>query len=226
MSKVSRFAFALVLSLTLGFGADVAGNWKMSADAPDGNTYKFTLAVKGSGSDMTGTVSSPELGSVALKEVAFSGNELTFKLPYGEVGLIAFKLTMTGDSLKGTLATPQGDTGTVEGTREAAAAAATATSTGAVNVTGKWKLVVKSPSGTDILATLDVKQEGATVSGDIATDAGSTPISDGKVDGNDFQFKIPLGDGTYEVKGKVNGGEYKGEYKGPSGGGTFVGTRG
>ena len=224
MSKLARFAVALAVSLALGFGADVAGNWKMSADAPDGNTYKFTLAVKGSGSDMTGSVSSPELGSVALKEVAFSGDELTFKMPYGEVGLIAFKLTMAGDSMKGTLATPQGDTGTVVGTREAAAASA-ASSTGAVNVTGKWKLVVKSPSGTDILATLDVKHEGATVSGDIATDAGSTPISDGKVDGSDFQFKIPLGDGTYEVKGKVNGGEYKGEYKGPSGGGTFVGTR-
>jgi hypothetical protein len=62
MSKVSRFALALALSLALGFGADVAGNWKMSADAPDGNTYKFTLAVKGSGSDMSGTISSPELG--------------------------------------------------------------------------------------------------------------------------------------------------------------------
>ena len=39
MSKVSRFAFALVLSLTLGFGADVAGNWMIWDVGPVGYTY-------------------------------------------------------------------------------------------------------------------------------------------------------------------------------------------
>jgi len=153
-----------------------------------------------------------------LKDVAFKDSELTFKLPYAEVGLIDFKLRLDGDSLKGTLATPQGDTGTVTGTRETAAVSP--------NVTGKWSILAKGSSGNDSSVTLDVKQEGGKLSGSITTDQGTVPISDGKIDGNQIEFKISLDDGSYTVNGTVDGNQMKGSYKSSSGsGGTFTGTK-
>lgn len=226
MSKASRLTLAFAASLAFAYSADIVGAWKMTADGPDGNTYKFNVVVKNSGSYAADLISD-QIGTVALQDVAFKDDTLTFKFPYPGVGLIDFKLKLDADSLKGSLATPDGAAGPVTGTRDAAAPAkAFVSTTGSANVTGKWKLVAKHPSGGgEIQATLDLKQEGARVSGEIATDAGALPISDGKVDGSDFSFKIPLGDGTYEVKGKVAGSEYKGEYKGPSGGGSFVATK-
>ncbi len=225
MSKVFRLTLALAASMALGFSADVAGTWKMSADAPDG-VHKFDLVVKEAGGAYTARVQSDEMGgSLDMQEVAFKDGTLTFKLPYGGVGLIDFKLKVDADSLKGSFTTPQGDSGTVDGKRDKGAAPAAASGAGSVNVTGKWKLVAKAPGGGDIPATLELKQEGSKVSGEISTDAGEAPISDGKVEGSQFSFKIPRGDGTYEVTGTVTGSEYKGEYKGPSGGGTFTASK-
>jgi hypothetical protein len=218
MTRLLRMTLAFGAILATSFGAGINGNWKMSADAPDGNNYKFTLAVKGSGSEMSADLISADRGTVALKEVAFANETLSFKLPYGEIGMILFKLKLDGDTLKGTLATEGGDTGTVQGTREAAAAA------GAANVSGKWTVVAKSESGREVHAQFDLKQDGEKVTGDLSTDQGSIPISDGKVAGDQFTFTIQMG-GGYDLKGTVKGGEIKGAYKSADGNGLFVATK-
>ena len=117
MSKFLCASLLFVLSATLAFGGEPAGKWKMTAEGPDGNTYHFDLTVKGEGGKWTGSVRSDEAGTIDLQEVAFRDNQLTFKLTYAEVGVIAFTLRLDGDTLKGTLITPDAESGTVSGTR-------------------------------------------------------------------------------------------------------------
>jgi precorrin-6B methylase 2 len=75
-------------------------------------------------------------------------------------------------------------------------------------VDGKWTL----PQG-----TLTLKQQYQTISGTL----GSTPISDGKLHGNDITFKV----GNAQYAGKVNGTTIEGTVTGGSGG-AFTAKRG
>lgn len=213
----------VALSLaSMAWAGGVAGKWKMTASAPDGNTYKVELVVKEDGGKLAATLES-ERGTMPLEEVALNGGELTFKLEFGS-GPIPFKLKVDGDTMKGTLTLPNGGTGSVtaarEGAGEPAAAAATAT------VAGKWQISSKDAEGNQIKATLELKQDGEKLSGQIALENGdAAPVSDGKISGGEFTFKI-TGEGEYEVSGSVSGGQMKGTYKTPNGSkGTFTGTR-
>ncbi len=60
-----------------------------------------------------------------------------------------------------------------------------------VNVTGKWELVINTQMGA-INATLDLKQEGAAVSGKLVTQFGTTEFTDGGVDGNTLSVDMTL----------------------------------
>jgi hypothetical protein len=117
MSKMLCACLLFVSSATVALGGEPAGKWKMTAEGPDGNTYHFDLIIKGEGGQWTGSVSSDEAGTIDLQEVAFRDNQLTFKLAYAEVGVIAFNLRLDGDALKGTFITPDAETGAVSGTR-------------------------------------------------------------------------------------------------------------
>ncbi len=117
MRKALLISFTLIFFACLAYGADPAGTWKMTADAPDGNIYKFDLTIKNENGKLTGTAGNADLGTLKLDEVEFAGNQLSFKVMYEPVGPITFKLRLDGDTLKGTLVTPDGDSGTVAGNR-------------------------------------------------------------------------------------------------------------
>jgi hypothetical protein len=117
MSKSLSLCLVLIFSIALAFGSVPTGKWKMTAEGPDGNTYKFELIIKDEGGKLTGSIGNTEAGTLELQDVAFKDDELTFKLDYQDIGLISFKLHLEGDSLKGTLVTPDGDSGAVSGTR-------------------------------------------------------------------------------------------------------------
>jgi len=217
MKTLLKTTLSLLLLAAGAFAADLAGTWKMSADGPDGNNYKFDLQVKQADGKYSGALVS-ERGSIPMLEVAVNGADLAFKIEM-EFGVISFKLKQDGDVLKGQLSTADGMTGPVNGKRDGAAAAPA--------LTGKWKITAKDAEGNVINATFDLKQNGADLNGEIILESGDTaPISQGKVDGDKVTFKLPTPDGEFAITGSVSGAEIKGTYKTPNGSnGTFSGKK-
>lgn len=209
--------FALSALSAAALASDAAGRWKLAANAPDGNTYNVTLVVKDEGGKLSGVLES-ERGQMPLANVAYAGGELRFDLML-DMGAIPFRLKIDGDKVAGTLTAPDGSAGSVAGQREAAAAPASAA--------GKWEISATDPDGATRRATLDLKQNGAQLTGAISMDSGdSLPISSGKVDGSTISFKLPIGDGDIQVTGRIAGDTVSGEFAIPTGEkGKFTGRR-
>lgn len=103
----------------------------------------------------------------------------------------------------------------------------------AADIDGKWVEERKftPPNGGDertITTTFELKADGATLTGKITTSGmGPEPrtaeISEGKIDGNNFSFKVtmetPRGKSTTLYQGTVGGGELKGKREREGGGG-------
>jgi hypothetical protein len=60
-----------------------------------------------------------------------------------------------------------------------------------MSVDGVWKLTAKSPMGNQD-STLDLRADGATLTGTQADNLGTHGIQDGKVDGNDLSWSIAV----------------------------------
>ena len=203
-----RTFLALSVFAAACFASDPAGRWKLAANAPDGNTYNVTLVVKEEGGKLSGVLDS-ERGQMPLANVAFANGELRFDLVL-DMGAIPFRLKIDGDKVTGTLTAPDGSTGSVTGQREPSASAASAS--------GKWEISATDSDGTTRRATLELKQNGETLTGQIAMDSGETlPIAAGKASGDAISFKIPIGDGDIVVTGRLSGDTVAGEYTIPTG---------
>jgi hypothetical protein len=78
----------------------------------------------------------------------------------------------------------------------------------AADVSGTYKAEVTTQRGTQNL-TITLKADGSSLTGNITTPRGDTPIQDGKVDGNNVSFKIvrKMQDNeiTVNYKGVVDG---------------------
>jgi hypothetical protein len=97
-----------------------------------------------------------------------------------------------------------------------------------MSVDGSWKIVVNSPMGKQE-STLDLKAEGAVLTGMQGAQGGTQPIKDGKVDGdtvtwsNSITSPFPM---TLEFTGKVEGDSLNGKVKaGSFGSFDFTGVR-
>lgn len=60
----------------------------------------------------------------------------------------------------------------------------------AADVTGKWSAEVPGRGGQARTQTIDLKADGATLTGSIGMGDNSTAITDGKVDGDTVSFKV------------------------------------
>ena len=80
----------------------------------------------------------------------------------------------------------------------------------AADVAGTWKASIETPNGT-IEATFVFKVDGSKLTGTSSSPMGESPISDGKVDGDDVSFNIVRSRDGQEFKlaykGKVKGNE-------------------
>jgi len=95
-------------------------------------------------------------------------------------------------------------------------------------VDGKWEIVINSPLGAQ-KAQLDLKADGATLSGTQQAAQGSGPLENGKVDGNNLSWSakitspMPM---TLDFAGTVDGDKLSGSVKaGSFGSFPFTGTR-
>lgn len=74
----------------------------------------------------------------------------------------------------------------------------------AADLTGTYKGSV-SFQDNKIDLTYKLKAEGEILTGSITSEYGELPLLDGKVAGNDFSYKIDIGNGPMEAKGKFMG---------------------
>lgn len=91
--------------------------------------------------------------------------------------------------------------------------AALAVSAFAADVTGKWKATYATPDGQTRESTMNLKADGAKLTGTMESPRGSAEIKDGKVDGDNISFSLVRNFNGNEVtinyKGKVSGNEMK-----------------
>ncbi len=73
----------------------------------------------------------------------------------------------------------------------------------AADITGKWVGSVETPNGPMEL-TYELKSEGETVTGTVASAMGSLPIADGKLVGDVLTYTVSLEGGTITHEAKVN----------------------
>ena len=71
----------------------------------------------------------------------------------------------------------------------------------AADLTGTWKGTVNY-QGNDLELTYKLKADGEKLSGTINSTYGEIPLSDGKITGTDFSYKIDIGSGPVESTGK------------------------
>jgi hypothetical protein len=74
------------------------------------------------------------------------------------------------------------------------------------DLTGKWTGNVKGPDGNDFPLTYVFKVDGSNLTGSLQSPQGELPISEGKINGADFSFKLDF-NGTPIV----NTGKYYGD---------------
>jgi hypothetical protein len=211
---------ALLLSLPAAFAADLAGTWKMTAQSPNGD-LPFRLVFERQGDGYKGEARGGS-NAFPLEKITAEGNKVNFTIMH-EIGPIPVELTLTGNQLDGAGTLPDG-TGKIpmKGSKEEAAAAAAA-----VSAAGRWKIAAKSPDGGVVNYALDVKEEGSSLSGTAYNpDGEGAPMTEVKLTGSVFTFKVPTGDGAFDVTMTIEGDSAKGSYKTPDGmKGEFTATR-
>jgi len=75
----------------------------------------------------------------------------------------------------------------------------------AADLTGKWTGNVKTQDGQEIPVSYVFKADGNTLTGAMQSPQGEIPITDGKIDGNNFSFKVSFGDTPIANTGKFYG---------------------
>ena len=95
-------------------------------------------------------------------------------------------------------------------------------------VDGKWEIVINSPLGAQ-KAQIDLKSDGATLTGSQQAAQGSGPLENGKVDGNTVSWSAKISSPmpmTLDFTGTVDGDKLSGSVKaGSFGSFPFSGTR-
>jgi len=181
--------------------ANIAGRWDVTAQSPAGRSMKLELILKQDGDKITGTLGN-ERGTVDLTDARLEGNDLSFKLVV-ESGYTV-KLTLSGDSMKGTSTGSDGEAWQVSAARPAAAPAG--------SITGKWKLSGKRADGGEDNVELELKDDGGKLTGAILAEGMNLPIQDVKLEGKELSFRLPTPQGEFTLKLTVGENSMKGTY--------------
>jgi hypothetical protein len=91
----------------------------------------------------------------------------------------------------------------------------------AADATGKWVAEMPGRDGNTMTQTYVLKVDGAVLTGTVAGRGGETPISNGKVDGDNISFEVTRSRGeqsfTMKYTGKIEGDTLKLTWSGPNG---------
>ena len=104
----------LIFILTLGLTSvqsvtkiDPSGIWDYEVEAADG-TMTGEMTIEKSDDSYTVQIETTQFGTLTLENIKLEGNELRADIDM-QGALIEFEFTFDGDSLKGTVATPDGN---------------------------------------------------------------------------------------------------------------------
>jgi hypothetical protein len=70
---------------------------------------------------------------------------------------------------------------------------------------GRWEGSVKTPDGQEFQLAFTFKVDGDTVTGTVGSQMGETPISNGKVKGDEITFDVEFGGNKITHQGKLEG---------------------
>lgn len=79
----------------------------------------------------------------------------------------------------------------------------------ATDISGKWKGKVPGPDGADMELTFVFKVDGSTLTGTVGSEMGEIAISQGKVNGEEFDYVLDMNGMIIKNKGKVAGEDLK-----------------
>lgn len=79
----------------------------------------------------------------------------------------------------------------------------------AADVSGKWKAEFTTPDGTERVNTFTFKVEDGKLTGTVAGSQDETPLTDGKIAGDEVSFTAERPFGTFTYKGKLSGDQIK-----------------
>ncbi|MFP5234916.1 MAG: hypothetical protein ACLGSD_03365 [Acidobacteriota bacterium] len=227
-------AFATVLTLMpMLHAADLSGTWKGSFDF-EGNSVPLVFNLKADGNALSGTVEGLPTTPADIHDGKIDGDAVSFWVNTDYQGQ-TYKLVYTGkiaaDHIDFSFGTEDGSWGsTVTATRAGTAAAGSAAGSAAApaaaakpaeNLTGAWKGSFDF-QGTEMPLTLDLKSDGATVTGDVqGMGAAPVEIHDGKVEGDavSFWLNTDYQGQTYVLnfKGKITGNQIDFDFGVPDG---------
>lgn len=190
-----RFAFqiiglaALVACAPLSFSADahVAGDWKSSFTTPNGNTIESKFKLKQDGEKISGVYLGRNGNENQIENGKIKDGQVSFSVTrerQGEKVTTKYSGKVQGDVIKGKIEFERnGETLSRdwEAKREKAAA----------NLTGNWQWAITRDDGEKIQFTLKLKQEEGKISGiSIGPNDLESPISDGKIQGDEISFRV------------------------------------
>lgn len=99
LTLVAILAFASMGALA----ADVDGTWTASVQGPNNQTFDMKFNLKADGSKLTGTMSAPQGGDIAIEDGKVDGNKVSFKVKRtmgDNTFVLTYKGTVTGDEMK------------------------------------------------------------------------------------------------------------------------------
>lgn len=202
---------------------DPTGTWKMTINAPDGQTYYPEAKISKDGDNLKGSYYSPSLGqTLELKEASIeSGNKLQFTI--GNQGLkIKYVGKIESNHMSGTAHIDyQGQQ--YDADFSAARVAKTAI------VSGTWNFSVVSEDGQNSNPVLTIAEEEGALSGIFKNRSAGREITPSKLElnGNELLLKLEGKWGFASYEGTIDGekivGTVEGEFQGSAVKGTFTG---
>ena len=93
----------------------VAGHWNCDVKSGSGRLYKLQLDLAEEGGKLSGAITRSD-GSAPVDDAKLEGNELSFKVA-ADGTVYTVKLTVEGETLKGSYTSPAGEGGSVTGGR-------------------------------------------------------------------------------------------------------------
>ncbi len=190
---------------------DIVGKWQVKAETPNG-PFDLAFEFRPEAGKISGTATAPQ-GSGTFSTVKFESPSFSAELQIGDESY-RLTATMKDGKLAGAWEQIGGD---AKGTWTAERVGQTSSSAPGSGISGVWDSLATTPNG-DMSATIELKQDGEKVTGEIRSDMGSLPIQAASFKEGKLQFDIELGGGTYRVQAALKDGKLDGGWAPAEGG--------
>jgi hypothetical protein len=236
--------------------AGASGTWSVLIRIGETPEVPITLTLREESGSLGGSISG-ELGSATITNASLgAGGEIRFSVPVtfqGQSSEANFNGTVSGDSMRGNVNIPNRGDGSFTASRSgspptpspnqnnpAATPGAPATTppeaamptapqpAAPPDLSGTWTITVNT-GNEQLPSTLQLQQQGATLTGSLQSSLGGSQISGGAVDANGFRFTttIVIGGQSLDIQfsGTASGNQMSGTVTAPQGNFSFTGTR-